>query len=147
MATAFSRALNYLTARSRTVQETIAYLQRKGYSQEETEEAVLRLLELDLLNDEKTASQWVEYTMRCKPRGKDRLSRELLGRGVDRAVVEAVLSSFDADTEYELALALLACRPVEQWTREKLFRFLRYRGFSYSVIDRVKGYYENLTGE
>jgi len=147
MATAFSQALNYLTARNRTVHETADYLRRKGYSREETEEAVLRLLELDLLNDRKTASQWVEYTMRCKPRGRDRLYRELQARGVAREIIEEVLFILDDDTEYELALALLAGRPVPQWSRGKLFRFLRYRGFSVPVIDRVKGYYENLTGE
>jgi regulatory protein len=147
MATAFSQALNYLTARSRTVQETSKYLLRKGCSPQETQEAILRLLELDLLNDKKTASQWVEYTMRCKPRGKDRLNRELRARGVDRAIIEEVLLVLDDDTEYELALELLASRHVSEWPREKLFRFLRYRGFSFPVIERIQLYYENLTGE
>ncbi|HBS92727.1 MAG TPA: hypothetical protein DEA85_01805 [Firmicutes bacterium] len=147
MAGAFSRALNYLTARSRTVKETTDYLLRKGFSPEETGQAVARLLELDLLNDKKTAVQWVEYCMRCKPRGRDRLSRELLSRGVDRAIIEETLEMLDEDAEFELAMQLLSPRPVSQWPENKLYRFLRYRGFSFPIIERVKLYYEHLTWE
>lgn len=147
MAGAFSRALNYLTARSRTVQETTEYLLRKGYSPEDTAQAVTRLLELDLLNDQKVAVQWVEYSMRCKPKGRDRLSRELLARGVDREIIEEALAVLDEEAEFELALQLLSPRPVSRWPQDKLYRFLRYRGFSFHIIERVKLYYENLTGE
>lgn len=147
MAGAYSRALNYLAARSRTVQETTEYLLRKGCSPEETQQAVSRLLELDLLNDKKTSVQWVEYSMRCKPRGRDRLSRELLARGVDRAIIEEALAVLDEEAEYDLALRLLSPRPVSRWPQDKLYRFLRYRGFSFHTIERVKIYYENLTGD
>ena len=147
MASAFSRALKYLSVRSRTVQETTAYLLRKGCSPEETGQAVARLLELDLLNDKKTAAQWVEYCMRCKPKGRIRLSQELYARGVDRDTINQVLEVLDDNTEYDLALQLLAPRPVTQWPPEKLYRFLSYRGYSAHTIERVKNYYQNLTGE
>jgi len=147
MAGAFSRALNYLSARSRTVQETTDYLLRKGCSPEETGQAVARLLELDLLNDQKTAVQWVEYCMRCKPRGRVRLSRELYARGIDRETINQALEVLDDNTEYDLALQLLAPRPVNQWPQDKLYRFLCSRGFSFYTIERVKNYYLNLTGE
>lgn len=145
MADAFSRALGYLTARSRTVQETNRYLLGKGYPPEEVQGAVARLLELDLLNDEKTARQWVEYNSRCKYKGRERLLRELRARGVDPETVEKALEPLDDEEELRMALELLAPRRAEEWPLGKLYRFLRYRGFSYCTWERVKLYYENLT--
>lgn len=147
MATAFSKGLDYLTARSRSVAETTKYLLSKGYSPQETAQAVARLLELDYLNDRKTAAGWVEYTMRCKPRGRERLSRELRARGFEREVIAAALESLTDEAELELALQLLAPRPVQQWPATKLFRFLRYRGFAYGVIEAVKLRYEENKGD
>lgn len=144
MATAFSKALDYLTGRSRTVAETTKYLLGKGYPSPETAQAVAKLLKLGYLDDKKTAVQWVEYTMRCKPLGRERLRRELIFRGVGREIVEEVLESLDDATEYTIALRLLAPRPVHQWPRIKLFRFLQYRGFSFGTIEKVKLYYEKM---
>lgn len=142
---AYSRALSYLTARSRTVRETTEYLIRKGFSASEIHEAVARLLEIDLLNDMRTAREWVDYCLSCKPRGRDRLMMELSRRGIDREIILETLADVDDSTEYAQALQLLAPRPVNTWPRDKLFRFLRYRGFSYSVIERIYTHYENLT--
>lgn len=146
MTQAYSRALNYLTARNRTVKETADFLTRRGYSDPEIQEAIDRLLELDLLNDRRTASEWVEYCLNCRPRGRDRLRLELQKRGVAKEVIAEVLETLDGGTEFDMAVQLLAPRPVSLWSREKLWRFLRYRGFSFEVIERVSQYYENLTG-
>lgn len=143
MATAFSKALDYLTARSRTVRETTDYLLGKGFSSAETIAAVERLLELDYLNDRKTAAGWVEYTMRCKPRGRDRLIRDLKLRGVENDVIAEALEPIDDEAELALALQLLAPRPVRDWPPAKLYRYLRYRGFSHRTIERVKLHYED----
>lgn len=147
MATALSKALDYLTGRSRTVAETNKYLLGKGYPAVETAQAVARLLELGYLDDKKTAVQWVEYTMRCKPLGKERLRRELVFRGIKREIVEEVLEILDDASEYDLAMQLLEPRPVHQWPRAKLYRFLQYRGFSYNTIEKIKNYYESSKGD
>lgn len=145
MSNAYSAALNYLAARSRTVKETRDYLRRKGYSASAIEEAIGRLQHSGLLDDRRTAQQWVDYCLACKPRGRERLRHDLLKRGIDRGIVSAVLESVDDDCEYALALQLLASRPVSSWSRAKLFRFLLYRGFSFSVIERICLANENLT--
>lgn len=145
MASAFSQSLYYLTGRNRTVHETGEYLRRKNYSSEEILHALTRLLELDLLDDRKTAAEWVAYTMRCKPRGRERLNRELRARGINKSIVEEALAPVDEEAELELALQLLSSRPVAEWTQAKLFRFLRYRGFSFSTLERVRARYEYLT--
>lgn len=145
MTQAYARALGYLTARNRTVKETIDYLRRKGYPSSQIEEAIARLLELDLLNDGRTASQWVDYCLACKPRGRERLRQDLLKRGVDRGIIEEALGKVDDDCEFALALRILASRPVAEWSRAKLSRFLHNRGFTFACIERVNLHYENLT--
>lgn len=145
MKKALSRALSYLTARNRTVKETTKYLRRKGYSASQIEGAISRLLELDLLNDKRTAVQWLDYCLESKPRGRERLRRDLINRGIEREIIEEVLGKVDDECEYDLALKVLASRPVLEWSRSKLYRFLSYRGFSFSIIERVNLYYENLT--
>lgn len=142
MATAYSKALDYLTGRSRTVKETEDYLLRKGFSTRDTKQALARLLAHGYLDDSKTAAGWVEYTMRCKPRGRERVRRELRARGIEQEIAEQALIPLDDQTEQELALRLLAPRPVKSWTQDKLFRFLRYRGFSYQTIERIRLHYE-----
>jgi regulatory protein len=145
MSEAYSRALGYLAPRNRTVKEITDYLIRKGFSAEEILQAVSRLVESDLVDDRRTAEQWVDYCLTCRPRGRDRLRLELIRRGIDRDLVESVLAPVDDSTEYQLALKLLAPRPVQDWTRARLYRFLRYRGFSFEVIERICMHYENLT--
>lgn len=145
MSRAYSRALNYLTARSRTVKEIADYLARKGFADSEIHDAVSRLQDLGLLDDRRVAKEWVSYCLSCKPLGKDRMEIDLVKRGVDRAIIQEILVSVDEDVEFDQAVKLLAPRPVHQWTRDKLYRFLRYRGFSYSTINRIHAFYENLT--
>ena len=145
MAKAYSRALGYLTIRNRTVSETSDYLARKGFPDDEVQETIAKLIELGLINDRITAEGWVNYWLTCKPRGRDRMRVELYRRGVGRGIIDDVLSIVDDETEMELATALLEPRPVSQWTREKIYRFLRYRGFSHSVIERIIFQQENLT--
>src|SRR5690554_4996505 len=107
MTQAYARALGYLTARNRTVKETTDYLCRKGYPGFQIEEAIARLVDLDLLNDRRTAFQWVDYCLACKPRGRERLRQDLLKRGVDREIIDEALGKVDDDCELSLALRVL----------------------------------------
>ena len=70
---------------------------------------------------------------------------DLLHRGIEKDIIDEVLGKVDDDCEFSLALEVLASRPVSEWSRAKLYRFLRYRGFTFPIIERVNLYYENLT--
>ena len=56
-----------------------------------SKELLARLLEIGLLDDEAFARHWVESRDRASPRGEMALRRELRLRGVDGAIVDAVL--------------------------------------------------------
>jgi regulatory protein len=85
-------ASRFLETRARSVHEVRHRLADAGYRPELIEDAVVRLLDVGILNDESFARSWVESRDRARPRGEIALRRELALKGVDRAVVEAVLT-------------------------------------------------------
>jgi regulatory protein len=85
-------ALRYLEARARSVTETRRRLSEAGYRDELVDGAIERLIALGLLDDEAFARHWVESRDRARPRGEVALRRELRLRGIDPAIVDAVLA-------------------------------------------------------
>ncbi len=125
MGKALGRALALLARRAYTEAE----LRRKlaGYPEAEVEEALGRLRGWGYLDDRAYAEAFVRS--RRHRFGPHRLRRELLRRGVDEGIVEAVLG--EEEGEVDRAVRLLARR----WDRyrdrrERAVRFLLGRGFS-----------------
>ena len=81
----------FLEARPRSVAEVRRKLARLGYQAELVSGAVDRLVQLGYLDDEAFATAWVESRDRSRPRGEHALRRELELKGVDRALIAAVL--------------------------------------------------------
>jgi len=88
----------YLEARPRSVDEVRRRLSRLGYREDLVEAAITRLSDLHYLDDDAFARAWVESRDRSRPRGEHALRRELELKGVDRAVVAAVLDDRRAAT-------------------------------------------------
>jgi regulatory protein len=84
-------AVRALESRQLSVSELRLKLRRLGYMAELIDGAVTRLAELGYLDDDAFARSWVESRDRARPRGERALRSELGRKGVDRAVVEAVL--------------------------------------------------------
>jgi len=84
-------AARFLEARPRSVAEVRRRLTSAGYRAELIEAAITRLGDLRFLDDELFARTWVESRDRARPRGERALRRELAVRGVDRAIVDAVI--------------------------------------------------------
>ena len=68
-----------------------------GYRQDLVEEAIARLTELGMLDDEAFARAWVESRDRAKPRGERALRSELALKGVDRDIVDETLTDRGGD--------------------------------------------------
>lgn len=95
-AAVLSAAARFLELRSRSVAEVRRHLTAARYPDSLVEEAVARLVELGILDDEAFARAWVESRDRARPRGAQVLRRELALKGIDREVVAAVLADRDA---------------------------------------------------
>src|SRR3954453_9466032 len=85
-------AARFLEVRSRSVAEVRRRLTSAGYAPSLVEDAVTRLLELGLLDDEAFARAWIESRDRSRPRGERAIRQELGLKGVDRPTVDLVLA-------------------------------------------------------
>ena len=84
-------AARFLEARQRSVAEVRRRLTTAGYQAPLVESAITRLQELGYLDDDAFARGWVESRDRARPRGEHALRRELRLKGVDNAIITAVL--------------------------------------------------------
>ena len=84
-------AARFLEARPRSEAEVRRKLLLFGFRPDMVDEAVAKLLTVGYLDDDAFARAWVESRDRARPRGEHALRRELGQKGVERALVDAVL--------------------------------------------------------
>jgi regulatory protein len=85
-------AARYLEARPRSVAEVRRRLVGAGYRRDLVEDAMGRLIELSVLDDEAFARAWVESRDRARPRGEHAIRDELRRKGIAREIVDDVLA-------------------------------------------------------
>jgi regulatory protein len=85
-------AARFLELRSRSVDEMRRHLAAASYPADLIERAIVRLLELGMLDDRAFGRAWVESRDRARPRGEQALSRELGLKGLDRDLIAEVLA-------------------------------------------------------
>lgn len=136
---AYRLSIIYLGSRARSRMEVARRLAQAGYSAEATEAALQRLEEQDLVDDARLAREWVEYRLREKQIGVDRLRMELGRKGIGRELVAAALEG--REEEQESALKEFARRRLERMqtepradARRRLSQLLRQRGFDWDSI-------------
>lgn len=94
-------AARFLEARARSVAEVRRRLGSAGYRADLIDGAITRMTELGMLDDATFARAWVESRDRARPRGERALRQELSMKGIDRAVVDEVLTERRADRPAE----------------------------------------------
>jgi len=140
---ALAVALRLLRYRSRTRAELKDKLLERGYSPQETEEALEKLEQHRLLNDKQFAYNYARDRLTIYRRGRFLIGLELLKKGLDKELIDEVLKTISIDEELTAATALLASRS-RSWQRlEPLARrhralaLLQRRGFRAEVIARL----------
>ncbi|HEM62227.1 MAG TPA: regulatory protein RecX [Chloroflexi bacterium] len=134
--TAYDRSLNFLGYRPRSVSEVRRYLADKGFAPEVVERVIDRLTEASLLDDLAFARYWVENRETFRPRGALLLRQELREKGIAESSIEEVLAEVDEDRSAYRAASQRAVRYArldDEAFQEKMFGFLRRRGFGYEV--------------
>ncbi len=150
---AVDRAYNFLSYRPRSREEVRRYLRRKETPPAIIDAALERLAHLDLVNDEAFTSFWVENREKFSPRGARSLKNELRMKGVEREVVDEMVTD-ENDEERALlagrkkALSLIRIPNMDFATfRTRLGSFLQRRGFGYEVTSRtVRALWRELQG-
>jgi len=128
------------------VAECRARLLDRRHSEEEVDRAIAHLLETSGLDDGRVARAFARTAAEVKGRGRLRVQRELLARGVDRdTAAEAVGEIFgDKDEQALLARALQKKlrgrpRPSDPAAYARLYQHLMRQGFSPTAVSAELG--------
>jgi regulatory protein len=136
------RALDYLAHKPRTEEEVRRKLRRQDIPDPVVEDVVARLYELSYLDDEAYAQDYVRNRFASKKYGPVRIRRELVKRGIDRHTAEAAVDELFAEKDMQAVArehaekrwARLADEDDPRRRKQKLYRYLRRRGFTSATI-------------
>ena len=147
-------ALKLLSFRPRSRKELKDRLKKKGFEQEAIEQTLNRLEELNLIDDHKFASMWVEEKLRYRPTGRRVLEQELYLKGIDKDIISEVLDKVYSDIdEKDLALKLFEKRKKqyakldEDVAKRRINNLLLRRGFSYQTVASIFYKWKEMMGE
>ena len=144
---ALDLALNYISRSMRTKMQMIVYLKKKGFEGRVIARVIDKLEEYDYINDSVYARKYAAEKSRSS--GKRKIAFELKIKGVEEKISDEVLGEDFSEEEgcYNVAVKYLKGKPVDFETRQRCYRYLLGKGFSYetarSALDRVLGEYED----
>lgn len=137
-----NRLLNFAMVRPRSEKEILDWFKRKKVEETYFKKLLSKLKKFELLDDEKFASWWVQQRLTFKAKSKKELLQELRIKGIDKDIVEKVLSESNLDEEKN-AKKLLE-KNLYKWKRfdketakKKAGEFLLRKGFSWDMIKKV----------
>lgn len=142
----YDRALNLLAASPRSARELRRRLVLKGEPPELADLAIVRLLELGLLNDAEYARQIAHSKASSQGHSRRRLQQELFRRGVARDVADEAISNVmeDDSIDSEAIIEKIARRKARSLAklepaarRRRLYDFLARRGYDHDDIQRA----------
>ena len=135
-------ALDYLAYKPRTEEEVRRKLRQEDVPSPVIEDVIARLYELKYLDDEAYAHDYAHNRFSSKKYGPVRIRRELTERGVDRRLADAAVDELFAEvdvtaaawTHAEKRWPRLAGEDDPRRRRQKMYRYLRRRGFTSNTI-------------
>ncbi len=147
----YNLTLRYLSYRPRSEKEVLDYLKEKSSAAKAPEgqakmiqDIIIKLKEYKFIDDEKFAKFWFEQRSKFKRKPIRVVEYELNQKGINKQIIEEVLSGFDSkDLDLENAKKLAAkkldfYRNLDPKKRqEKVMNFLLRRGFNYDIVKKV----------
>ena len=137
-----SVAVRMLGHREHGRTEIARKLRAKGHSADVVDEVVARLVELELISDERFAEGFVRSRLR-RGQGPMRIRADMRHRGINDQLVDDVLTEtgefWQRQAEQAREKRFGEAHPSERSTWSRQARFLSQRGFPADVIYRVLG--------
>jgi len=118
-------------------------LEKKGYSEDETNETLHFLKQTGLIEDRLLASGLLRNAIERRYLGRKGIEAFLYHRGINRELIDEVLSCHTEDIEIETAKRLIQKKIKtlkslpKDTARKRLMGMLRQRGLSADVIKRT----------
>lgn len=137
---AFNSALNSLDYRDHSEKEIRAKLLRK-HDADYVDEAVEKLIELDLVNDERYAENYARELFERKKFGKMRIKSELRAKGISADIANAAVEELFEEEEPDNVQRIVDIigkryynRMNDEVGRKKVFSALQRMGYSFPDI-------------
>lgn len=137
---AFNSALNSLDYRDHSEKEIRAKLKRK-HGAEYVDEAVEKLIDLDLINDQRYAENYARELFEHKKFGKIRIKSELIAKGIASDIASEAVNSLFEDEEPDNIQRIVDIiekkyynRMNDEVGRKKVFSALQRMGYTFSDI-------------
>lgn len=135
------KAYRFSTYKPRTERQVSQHLQKIGCVPEEIDVLIAWLREFHLIDDYAYAERFISAAKDRKPLSRNAARATLLRKGIDAAVADALLASEYSDDVNIDAARRVAEKKVrvlrattDEERKQKLVRFMQYRGFSWDVI-------------
>ncbi|WP_283679129.1 recombination regulator RecX [Lentilactobacillus sp. Marseille-Q4993] len=140
----YSKAIDFLAHNLRTEKEVVDKLSTLTEDEDMINQVIIKLKDLNLVNDEKYAVSYVRTVVRQEKNGPEWINRHLKQKGINDHLILDVL-----DREYPDSLAVeiaskVADKQLSRSTRDsvkmkinKTNKLLMQRGFSYAQVQEV----------
>lgn len=134
---ALTSAFNIIARRDHSLCELKDKLIRKGFDLEDAEKAILRLQELDYLDDTRYAEGLIRYNQSIKRLGPVRIRLLLLRKGIHDDIISKAFDCYSTELEQENLKHIIHYKTNAGESKEKIFRYLIQKGYNYESFSEL----------
>jgi len=137
---AYNFAIRYLALRPRSTHEINQYLTfRKGFSSEDANYTIERLIDEGYLDDKQFSEMWIRNRMLLSPKSDKVLSLELIKKGISKDIIQEAISSLDEHDKISSIKSLIEKkqRQTKYHDKQKLAEYLSRQGYNYGLIKQA----------
>lgn len=145
---AYSKSINYIRIRLRSINEMKVYLKSKKYSEEVINIIIERLIKNNLLNDAIFTQAFINDKLNFTTMGPYKIELELKKHNIDNNIISKCISTIDEDIIYEKINKLITkfIKSNKKYKgfllKNKIYTNLINLGYSSSMILEVLNNYE-----
>ena len=140
---ALKKILHYCDYQDRCKKEIFTKLDSFELSESDKNFIVEFLQDEGYINDERYCRSYVKSKLNLKKWGVNKIKLSLLTKGVDREIIDYVISEIDQDSYKEELVNLLKNKKINESDpykrKAKLVRYAVGKGYSYSLVMEVLG--------
>lgn len=140
---ALKKILHYCDYQDRCKKEIFAKLNTFELAADDKDFIVEFLQDEGYINDERYCRSYVKSKLNLKKWGVNKIKLSLIAKGVDRDIIDAVVSEIDQDSYKEELVKLLENKKINESDpykrKAKLIRYAVGKGYSLSMVMEVLG--------
>ncbi len=131
-----NKAIQFLAHRVRSEKEVRDYLKKQEISEAHISNVIQKLVEMNYLDDAEFAKLYIRTQMKTTTKGKGKIERELIEKGITRELITATLPFYTADLQFENAskeaakIARRGKRTSRKILTQKIITDLMQKGYS-----------------